>query len=459
MTESIANPTSETSSFVANKKWSFAILVFTILLFSGYALRGIVPFNFEVVLVFILIALSVLFVRQKHLSYDSNLLVFTGLILLYFSIVSLALHTFHDMGPITEHKLAILFLFPAFLLLSWLIYQIKPSLDYFWYFIFFASLVMLLWGFLELWQVGLEEIKNGFRLGDYYSNPIKFGVYVNALFILMLGGLVWAYKKSKLVFILWGLLLIANLMMVIMSQTRTAWIGWPEALIGWGAYYLFLLTKSEFAKPVKVIILMTPFLVVLAVVLSPLSNLFSDRINLAVHDVEVYIDASNYNTSLGKRFIMYETAVEMIVDKPLTGHGADGFKEAFTAKSKAVLLARFGIEFDGFKFSHVHNQFLMTAVQYGVFAALSLIFIFFYLFTFFIRGIRKACNDEKPIFIGGLVFTVATFLAFMPESPLEFSGYSAHYLLFFSLLFGFANSHMTIVQSTQNKIIEKKKTQ
>lgn len=453
MKKNQTSPVADKPTFVTNKKWSLTILIFSILLFSGYALRGIVPFNFEMVLIIILLALLTLFWQQKHLKFNPSLLVFTSLLLLYFLVVSLISQGFHEMGPVTEHKMAVLFLFPAFVLLPWVIYQIKPSIDYFWYFLLIASLVMLFWGVLEIREVGLQAITNGFRLGDYFSNPIKFGIYANALFILMLGGLVWAYQKSKLLFIIWGILIITNLMMVILSQTRTAWIGWPEAIIGWGAYYLFLLTKSEFSKPVKTIILITPILLISALVLSPLANLFSDRINLAVHDVEVYMDGSNYNTSIGKRFIMYETAIDMIVDKPLLGHGADGFKEAFTEKSKAVLLARFDIEFDGFKFSHVHNQFLMTAVQYGVLAALSLIFIFFYLFVFFIRGINSSTYEDKPIFIAGLVFTVATFLAFMPESPLEFSGYSAHYLLFFSLLFGFANSNFSIAQSVQNKTI------
>lgn len=427
--------------------WSLTVLMLSVLIFSGYTLRGFFPFNFEMIFILILVALTSLIWTKKELKFSSQLITFSLLILSYFVYAVFNSLVLHEYGNVAEHKVLIISLFPAFLLFLWLIVQVKPSIDYFWYFLILASLVMLSWGLVEFLQVGYQEIINGFRLGDYYSNPIKFGVYANALFILMLGGIVWAYKKSPLLSLIWIVLLVINLVMVILSQTRTAWIGWPEALIGWGAYYLFLILRSSFSKPLKVLIIVAPITVGLLIIQSPLFNTLGDRVNLVIENVNVYLDGSDYDTSIGKRFVMYETAVNMIKEKPLVGHGADGFQKVFREESISVLSERFGIKFSGFEFSHVHNQFLMSAVQYGVVASFILLIIFVYLFIFFAKGIKQARVSDKPIFIAGLVFTVATFLAFMPESPLEFSGYSAHFLLFFCLLFGFS---LSVLNESEN---------
>jgi len=412
-----------------------------LLIYTGYALRCIVSYNFESLFVVVLLILLVLGTYNKGLDRTVSLWWFTGLFLFYFGSSTISLLIFHDVGDLSLHKVNILALFPAFLLLSWLLYQSKLSIDYFWLFLMFASMVMLFWAALEMQKVGANVLDAKFRLGDLYSNPIKFGVYANALFILMLGGIVWAYKKSRVVFALWILLLLSDLAMVILSQTRTAWIGWPEAIIGWGAYYLFLVWKSDFSMFKKTSITISPILVVLILFASdPVKQIFDKRIHAAVDNVSVYLSGENYDTSIGKRLMMYETAIEMIKAKPITGYGAEDFAEQFKLASMERVKQRFGVEFEGFDFTHVHNQFLMTWVQYGVVAFIALSLIFFFLFYYFIRGIRVSSDEVKPIFIAGLVFTVATLLAFMPESPLEFSGYSAHYLLFFTVLFTFSLS-------------------
>lgn len=415
------------------------VISFLILIYAGYVLRGLVSYNFESV--FILVILTLLLARFYGPKLDAprELFVFSTVFLTYLFVVVIAVLLFHDIGEITLNKFRIIALIPAFLLLSWLIFYAKLSIDYFWYLLIVCSLIVFYWGFLEFQHLSIERILLGSRLGDYYGNSIKFGVYANALFILMLGGLYWSYKKSKLLFSIWVLFTICNLILVIFSQTRTAWIGWPEAIIGWTGYYLFLIWKSSLGNRKKVLITITPILFIVFISTNKtVQTIFDNRAQQAINQFSGYVAGESFDNSIGQRLVMYETAAKLIIDKPFVGYGPEGFREIFKGATSSTVMDKFGIEYAGLHYHHVHNQFLMTWVQYGVIPVVVLLIIFIYLAGFFIKGIKNSESEDKPIFIAGLVFTVATFLAFMPESPLEYSSYSAHYLFFLNLLFVFS---------------------
>lgn len=419
------------------------------MLFAGYALRGTVPYNFESLFMVFFLFLTILWVKNKSLTSNQYLKQFSLFLFLYFLIV-ITLTVYHGVqdGASTQ-KLALVALFPGFIILVWLLYQLKPSIDYFWYFLIAASFIMLIWFSMELSVLGLEGIEKNKRFGDVYSHPIKFGIYANALLIVMPGGLLWAFKKGKTFFAFWIVLILMNLMFVVLSGTRTAWIGWPEAIIGWGGYYLFLVTRTSMLKWQKSLVVVTPLVLVIGVFsLQPIHDAFGKRIHAAQNDVQNYLNGSNPFSSLGSRFVMYEASLNLIGERPLLGYGSDHFSAIFKQETSNVLQERFDKKHPGFDYSHAHNQLLMSWIQYGIFAVIALLAIFAYLMFFFWKGARSAEVEDKPIFIAGLIFTIASFLAFMPESPLEFSVYTAHYLLFISLLFVFAL--ITLEKRTQS---------
>jgi O-antigen ligase len=413
--------------------------VSVLLIFAGYALRGTVPYNFELVFVVIIGLFFSVYANQKTININSKLVVFSLLLLSYLMVV-IAVESYHGMsGGVRKHKIDITLLIVGFVLLAWLLYQLKPSMDYFWYFLLGASFVMFIWFFMELSEYGIAGIKNSTRFGNAYGNPIKFGIYANALFILMLGGLLWAFKKGWFIFCLWSLLIAANLTFVVLSGTRTAWIGWPEAILGWGIFYGFIAFRSEWPTKVKFGIVLAPMLVLFTFFsLEPVQNVFEKRYHSAENDVVNYLNRTDPLTSLGMRFVMYEASINLISNKPLLGYSADEFELSFAKATAHVLKSRFNIDHKEFNFSHVHNQFLMSWIQYGALSVLSLLFIFVYLIRHFLIGIKSSKESDKPIFIAGFVFTIASFMGFMPESPLEFTGYAAHYFLFITLLFVFS---------------------
>ncbi len=409
-----------------------------LLIFAGYSLRSVIPYNFEQVFFFVLILFVYLWIKIKIEVWPQDLLIWSGLLFLFCVFVFFSNIIHLPYTDLMREKTQITLLIIGFLMLAWLLFLLKPSMDFFWYFLMAASVVMLIRTVLELNHSGWGSIEEIGRLGDAFGNPIPFGLFANTLFILMLGGLVWAYKKHPIVLFFWILLLFLNLGMVILSQTRTAWVGWGEALIGWGGYYFYLAYRHKvLLKFTGIIVLLVVSLFVMNTIF-PVSKVVEQRASLVLTDIDDYTEKGNPLTSIGLRLSMYETAVTMIQEKPYFGHGSEGFSEQFKEASQRFFLEEFNLKHSGLHLSHVHNQFLMTWVQYGLFPVIVLLFLFLFLIWYFWQGLRLACDEEKPIFIAGLVFIASMLVAFMVESPLEFATYSAHYWLFMTLVFVFS---------------------
>ncbi len=425
-------------------QWFSFLLV--LLVFAGYALRSVIPYNFEQVFIFILILFVYLFfyVKKQNVKrkvWPPDILIWSGLLLLFCVSVLFANMVHSPITNLSLEKIQITLLIIGFLVLAWLLFLLKSSLDFFWYFLMGASLIMLFRTILELNFLGVfsvEALGNMGRLGDAFGNPIPFGLFANTLFILMIGGIVWAYKKHPALLCFWLLLLLFNFLMVVLSQTRTAWVGWSEALIGWGGYYFYLAYRHKLLLKFGVGILLLGALLAWINTAMPVSKVLEQRVSLVFLNIEDYQEGHNPLTSVGLRLSMYGTAITMIQEKPYFGYGSEEFSKQFKEASQAFFLKEFNLKHGGLQLSHVHNQFLMTWVQYGVFPVILLLLLFMYLIRYFWQGLRLANEEDKPIFIAGLVFVGSMIVAFMVESPLEFATYSAHYWLFITLLFIFS---------------------
>ncbi len=264
------------------------------------------------------------------------------------------------------------------------------------------------------------------RYGDIGSSyVIDFGIYSNTLFLILLGGLFWL---KKLGWFWGGALLVAlgtALIGAILSQSRTAWIGWPEAFIAWTVFYSYYLWKSQ----KKILLLGGGVIVVTFVALLVQSSLFGlveKRTLKAMDDVEAYM-AGDPLTSLGQRFVMYEAGWDSFKKHPFIGVGPDEFPNELKKQTESIFSEQFGIQNTYLSFGQIHNQFLMSAMDGGIFGVFSLILLFLYLFVIFIKQAKSLNYYSKSSGVVGLVFVIASFLSFMPEVPL----YQREQFLFF----------------------------
>ncbi len=308
--------------------------------------------------------------------------------------------------------------------------KVNVSVVQLWKFLI-LSVVWVVWVlFYETYTLnGFENLSSFIvlhRYGDIGSSyVIDFGIYANTLFLILLGGLFWLRRLGWL----WGLALFVALAVAltgaILSQSRTAWIGWPEAIIAWTIFYSFYLWKNQ-KKGVLFGGTVTVIAVVILLTQSSLYSLVEKRTVKAITDVEDYIDGRPL-TSLGQRFVMYEAGWNSFKEHPLIGVGPDEFPNELKKQTEGIFSEQFGIQNKYLSFGQIHNQFLMSAMESGIFGVFSLILLFLYLSVIFIQQTKNLNYYSKSLGVVGLVFMIASFLSFMPEVPL----YQRKQFLFF----------------------------
>lgn len=301
----------------------------------------------------------------------------------------------------------------------------------------------VLWVILvEIWalkgQMGLMDFMTTHRFGDYASTyVIDFGIYSNTLFLFLLGALFWQ-KQLRLIWrlLLW-IALIVSFSGAVLSQSRTAWIGWPEALIGWSIFYGYWFWthfKGLERRKWGVIVALSIALIGVGVSLSGMFSIIEKRVELAIQDVQKYA-AGTPDSSVGHRFVMYEAGWQSVMENPLWGVGPNGFKAEIQSQTQKVFKERFNKENAQLSYGNIHNQFLMSAMQQGIFGVLAVVLVFLFLFyAFFIRKPREDVWAQKSLRYTGAILTVASLLVFMPQTPL----YDRTEFLYFFLMMSLA---------------------
>ena len=97
---------------------------------------------------------------------------------------------------------------------------------------------------------------------------------------------------------------------------------------------------------------------------------------------------NNGNTSLGARFEMWKSALEMAKEKPLFGWGIQGATEKRKLDTKEKIVTG-----DIGQFTHAHNQYLDDLSKRGIVGLLALLAVLLIPLLAFMKGL-KTTNDE-----------------------------------------------------------------
>ncbi|BCN93945.1 hypothetical protein THMIRHAM_17300 [Thiomicrorhabdus immobilis] len=423
----------------------FFLIAITFIL---YVYRNVISVNVEFVLVLILLISSFTLYKIKD-KVPREIWIWVGLLVLYWLTTLVATFAHESPEKRALFVLSVVSLSWVFIGLTIALYKLKPGLDFFWYLMLIGGSIALSVGVLDAYEYGWFNSGIGSqRLGDINSHPVKYAVVVNGFFIILLGSLPWALKKNKWMLSFIVLLIVALFLTAVLTKSRTAWIGWPEALVGWAIYY-FVLFKDSFPK---IKYPKVSFIILIGIVLFSLSQVdfikkrIADRSSLAAKEINVYLDRESMNSSLGHRLLSYEIAVQKIPEVVWFGIGEDAFPEFLKLESKHFAKEHFNQDISGFKYSQLHNQFLMSFLTKGVFVFVSVLLFFVFLIAFFVKRVGIVSKEVKPIAIAGLIFSISSFLAFLPETPLQNTDMSTHFFLLCSLLIVFS----LIEQKNQN---------
>lgn len=424
----------------------FVLLFFLTITFMGYILRWVFPVNIEIWLFFLFVFSISLIGKHGYQSISLPVKLWLGLMALFWLFnASIALLHDSDIGYRTLSLISTYSTILGFASVAVAISILKPRVDFFWYLIASGAVVVLVAFAVELnhlgWSVGWGYLEKGYRFGGYTSQQISFGVFASTFFIILLGSLSWALKKGRFFFLLWSLLIISILFMVILSQSRNAWLSTLLAAFIWFIYYVFLLYREELSLGKIIAVLVAPIIVLMLLFsYKPLEKSVNKRVNQALTNFDKYTSGEAFSGGGGARLLMYEAGFSGIKKHFWFGMGTENFPDFLNAETKRIALEKFGKKFDGYQYSSIHNQFLMSWLIHGIFAFIIVLAFFIFMFVYFYKGLKNASESHKPIWLASLTYAVVAFISFLPESMLHSLYNFSHFFMVSSILIAYTST-------------------
>jgi len=421
----------------------FSVFVFSIVLWTLFFTLNTSTLNMLVLMV--IVTTLFYFKSLKELDFNEYknmlvLLVFVFFVFFvlgvmptfYYGLENFPHNLFHNKGGAV---LAVLFL-------GYLLVLLRPSEKVVWWSLTLGGLSILSVIFYEIAVYGLQQVlMPGHRVGTALggSMVLKFGVFSSLYIAVLLGGYVWAIKtKSWLLMVLLTAAIFVALSGTLLTGTRGAWVGLPEIFLGWGIFYYYYIFRH--LKVGLKIAIVTLILLSAMIFYEIAGNKVTERIKLAISDVETYLDG-NPNTSVGLRFLMYEGALLRVKNSPVFGVGDHKIESELTNGMDEAHLARFGTERqNNFSSWDVHNQYLQEYFGRGIFGLLALIIIQLGMLLLFIKHSRLRNDDNPNVWaISGIIFIIASATNMMSYSWLRFNVGVFFYFTIVTLLFYMSN--------------------
>lgn len=313
------------------------------------------------------------------------------LLYLLFSLVSTAF-ALDKLRSLNDNKDFFIFLLiPFFLVVLNTLKRLENSL----FIVLLAAVISSLLGIITVLMEGGASLDH--RLRGLTSHWMTYSGLLMIPFIFFFVYLF--YEKRKKIKLLIAAALVLILAAILLSLTRSAWVGIFIALGAFIVYY----------KP-KILYAAVPSVIILAFILP---GSVTSRI-VSIFDI--------HNETNKDRLYMYEAAVKIIKEYPLTGVGADNVGEIYDHYKPPEASQ---------PNPHLHNNFLQELAERGVFALLSLVAAFVSILILLVKKIKSSSDFERAVAVG--VFF--TFIGFLIAGLFEynFGDSEIKFLLFYFL--------------------------
>ena len=312
---------------------------------------------------------------------------------------------------IDSKELFIFLLFPLFFLILNTEKRIKTSLII----ILISGIIHSFTGIYQglTWGITLDR-----RIKGFTSHWMTFAGLMMFIFIFFL---VKGFYEKKKVRIIYFTLLIPVIAAIGASLTRNVWVGTFIAVGAFIVYYNY-----------KVLYLGIPLLIILAIFLpQSVKSRFTSIVDLN-------------NDTNKDRIYMAKTGFNIFREYPLFGVGANNIKKVYDKyKPEGAPLNE-----------HLHNNFIQTLAERGIFTLLALIAAFISIIFNLIYKIRNGTDFQKKLATGVLF----TFFGFLIAGMFEYN--FGHSQIKFILFFFISLPFIEIVKpglSQQEQILHKKK--
>lgn len=234
-----------------------------------------------------------------------------------------------------------------------------------------------------------------------HNNPIQFGDISMLFACLLLAGFFWAKRYSTAMMILFVLGIAGGIFASLLSGARGGWLALPVVL-------LFFYVSNDLHKNKKQSLVFVGVFICAAVLFYFFlhAGLLQLRIQEGLSDVQQFTQAQNANTSLGIRFTLWHSGLNLAAQHPFLGWGSVANYVNSTGDTSAVFQ----------RFNHFHNELLDAIVKRGLLGGIALLIIYAVPAILFYRQLKQASTAAKPFAQAGIVFVLASVVFGLTQS-------------------------------------------
>ena len=251
--------------------------------------------------------------------------------------------------------------------------------------------------FIIIWMSGQHT-----EARSYFNIHIHLGDLALMLGFLSIFSINWTQKDSPLLAGIKALGLVAGLYVSLVSGARGGWAAIPVFFLVW------ILTTSKFKHGVITRLSIAAIVMVLVAIVSYLTvNTVHIRLDAAISD----LTTTNPDTSLGIRFQLWKAAIQLFMQNPILGVGADGFGRAMDMLSDSGLLTKLAADIGK---GEVHSYYFAILARFGIVGVISTLLLFGIPLRLFYRALsshhdsqRVAARMGLTLVLGFIVFCVS----------------------------------------------------
>jgi O-antigen ligase len=390
--------------------------------------------NFEIVLGGIALLSIILFWKDKnwkqYFRNKSLAKYWIYVLLVFFAMTFISLLQHLPWGEASYRLIQIHMPIVLYIFLIYLLKKIGFNENFFWKFMIVAGLSIFLVIAYELFFLNYSITD---RLGAIGAgNPIDFGVYCATVLVVLLNGGQWI-NKNRAFFLPFLLAVLSALSGLLLSGSRSAWLGLMVALLVFVLYYAFKALKqpSIFLKKrivVRVAVIFFGIIAATIYIINVSNNQVIHRITKTFDAYDTYKKNEIKNSSLRERLLLFEAGIALWQKAPLIGVGDDNYRELIRKEMFLVHQQKYGKAIAYHRYTQVHNQFLMSAVTRGILGLLLSVSILGVLFIVFFRQLKFSA--QRPLALSGILITSMSVIFYFFNSLF----YWANELNFFFLI-------------------------
>ncbi|MBP5980609.1 MAG: O-antigen ligase family protein [Halomonas sp.] len=245
---------------------------------------------------------------------------------------------------------------------------------------------------------GWQKLVEGIERSQGFTHVIQFGNLSMLLGVLCLAGLGWAHlqRQHRLAWIiLLSIGFLGGISGSLFSGSRGGWVGFPFVL-----FVLYRAYGKHLAAWMKLMVVVAVLTGGAAVYLIPQTGV-QERVQYTVIDINNYISGDNRANSLGARFEMWRGASHLIIEKPLTGWGTQGYAQAMQELGEQGV-----IDNQAAQYGHAHNEFIDAFAKRGLLGLLVLLALYFVPMRLFAKQLKAPNLATRAVATAGVLLPV-----------------------------------------------------